>query len=107
MQSALRKHNRTVHGITEEIKCKLCDEVFDERTQLTLHLTQVHKKNTTVVGKNKCPVCDKVCISKSKLERHMRVHTGIELVVNHHYCCWAIFQKHGAKFYTFSFCGKK
>ncbi|XP_053617118.1 zinc finger protein 41-like [Plodia interpunctella] len=56
----------------EELKCEICDKVFDKWKKLYLH-RRFHNK--TVV----CPLdCGKKFATKGDLERHLRIHTGVK-----------------------------
>ncbi|XP_055870985.1 zinc finger protein 729-like [Biomphalaria glabrata] len=67
------KSHMNSHEMKRPFKCSLCDKTFKVMSCLKLH----EKKRHTGEYFFKCGICNKAFIAASKLERHMRVHSGI------------------------------
>ena len=61
-----------VYGKNREFACDVCPNLFVTLSYLKKHQLKVHSAE----GKFICLVCSKVCMTKGKLEVHMRCHTG-------------------------------
>ena len=63
----LRKHIKEAHP--RKIKCEHCDNVFDAKYKLEIHITVNHKLPTY-----KCDKCEKEFVTQWRLEKHKRIH---------------------------------
>ena len=52
-----------------KIKCKICNEVFDEKCKLEMHIKAKHQTDNY-----KCDTCDKEFVLKWQLEKHKKIH---------------------------------
>ena len=63
----LRKHIKEAHP--RKIKCEHCDNVFDAKYKLEIHITENHKLPTY-----KCDKCKKEFVTQWRLEKHKSIH---------------------------------
>ncbi|XP_011569212.3 zinc finger protein 320 isoform X16 [Plutella xylostella] len=100
----LEHHRVNVHGMTRRMHtCKLCGEVYHNRTLLYFHFKSTHTDdlrcqycdrtfkvrsslqehvNSTHTGERpfKCPVCEKGLVSKKALAKHVIIHDDTKKV---------------------------
>ncbi|CAD5126294.1 DgyrCDS14450 [Dimorphilus gyrociliatus] len=55
--------------------CRMCEQVFDCKSDLLVHSQQVHKQDPKPY---KCPTCNKCFANSSYLSQHARIHSGIK-----------------------------
>lgn len=72
LASHLTKHLR---GESMPLECGSCGKQFRRRNTLRYHERKFHERNLPL-QRYSCEVCQLPCISISRLENHMRVHTG-------------------------------
>ena len=63
----VKEHIKSNH--TKSVKCKICNEVFDESWKLEKHLT-----SRTEVKKYSCATCRKDFYAEWRLKKHMTIH---------------------------------
>ncbi len=78
LEANMKAHVKIEHSTTmqdsENLQCNICQENFDRKARLLVHYSSKHIEG--VKKEIRCSVCSKLCHSKSKLEMHMRFHTG-------------------------------
>ena len=79
-----------------QAKCAQCNEVFDSRTDMEIHIQNSHEKQNY-----NCEKCDQMFVSEWRLKLHSKTHTKKQKARNCHYfnsgkTC--PFQKLGCKF---------
>ena len=84
-RSTCKRHEKS-HDSGSKISCSICGKTFTRNSHLEKHRASVHHKDKedlpTVPDKQptvqpfKCAECQAVFNKKSKLQQHMRVHTG-------------------------------
>ena len=68
--SALRRHERTVHGTESKFKCNKCPQTFSRKDTLKRHLNS-HRAPYDKIGFEKCHVCSK-SYRKDYLQQHIK-----------------------------------
>ncbi|XP_025829646.1 zinc finger protein 26-like [Agrilus planipennis] len=71
----LKKHMLTHLG-KKPFKCQQCSKTFTRKETLSVHVKCTHQKDTS--GLEKCHVCNKHFLYKSRLGQHMRTHTKLD-----------------------------
>ncbi|XP_074654840.1 uncharacterized protein LOC141908629 isoform X4 [Tubulanus polymorphus] len=56
-------------------QCKMCDQMFESKSDLLVHSHQVHKQDPKPY---KCVTCAKCFANSSYLSQHARIHSGIK-----------------------------
>lgn len=75
----LRKH-MIVHTGLRKFACHLCDAKFKRKNSLDLHLAKSHEVGEykfKMENNYKCMKCDMAFPTQTKLDRHLRTHTGL------------------------------
>ena len=63
------------------LKCNLCDAQFNKISDLENHIKREHQLHDTY----ECDQCKKMCVTKWRLEKHKRIHSGINLKQCHYF----------------------
>lgn len=61
-----------------DVKCDICDAIFQSNSQLNSHRRQVHnitRSNSQTLSLH-CAYCNESCKSRTELENHMKSHTA-------------------------------
>ena len=61
-----------IHTGVKPFECTICGKSFAQNSRLKTHVLAMHSTERPY----QCKYCGKGCISKSILERHLRIHTG-------------------------------
>lgn len=81
-RSELQKHLGTHSSGTNPYKCPHCDKNYKEKRFYQIHLTKNHgignAKIPVRVKKYACHVCPNTFYDQSKLQRHLRTHSGVK-----------------------------
>jgi len=77
----LKNHKLDTHGLEKQdvetcFKCKHCKQGFDTEWNMNIHIKNKHPEEFRKEKSVFCDQCGQRAESKSKLERHMRKHTG-------------------------------
>lgn len=72
----LKNHDREVHDRNPEnsVFCDQCGKAFPTRKSLMKHIRSSHTKTKVY----QCPQCDKFFYENYRLQKHLRIHTGIK-----------------------------
>ncbi|XP_047522485.1 zinc finger protein 23-like isoform X1 [Pieris napi] len=76
----LAQHKRKHEVFGEKHCCTLCDVVFDSRKSLLAHFrrTAAHQNNVL-----ECPICGRVCATQPALEAHAQTHASAQYTCTH------------------------
>ena len=71
----LKRHLKTVHNITKELRCNFCERSFEQAVSLKRHIKKIHKE----INEKQCPFCKKVFGQVGCLKRHIKsIHEKIK-----------------------------
>lgn len=73
-RTLLHLHFKSTH--TDDLKCQYCDKTFKTRDRLEEHVNYNHTGDRPF----KCDVCDKGCTSKKSLSKHSMIHDDTKKV---------------------------
>ncbi|CAC5414171.1 ZNF362_384 [Mytilus coruscus] len=68
------KPNNINHKPGKTYQCKMCDQVFNTKSDMLIHSQQLHRQETKPY---RCPQCQKCFANSSYLSQHNRIHAGI------------------------------
>lgn len=63
----LDKHNKQVHGLTNDVQCQDCGKVYSKQTHLNQHIIRVHQDEAL-----KCDHCKRFYANLTTLRTHLR-----------------------------------
>ncbi|VDI52625.1 Hypothetical predicted protein [Mytilus galloprovincialis] len=79
------KPNNINHKPGKTYQCKMCDQVFNTKSDMLIHSQQLHRQETKPY---RCPQCQKCFANSSYLSQHNRIHAETKHLKTHicHLC---------------------
>ncbi len=81
-EASLRRHLLKHEPRDKPFACSLCNSKYVHKRQLTLHVANVHSKETTVARKFPCGMCDRNFLRKCDLSKHLKKCVSSEVDSN-------------------------